>query len=226
MDGIVSLLALADSRLPAGGHAHSGGIEPAMAAGLVRDLDDLGIFLRGRVRSAGLVAAGIAAAVAHRCATADAGFWGLIDAETDARTASPAQRDASRQQGRALLRAGRAAWPAPYYDRLAATPAGPHHAVALGAVGAAAGGDPAGVAHVAGYLAISGPAAAAVRLRGFDPFAVHALLAVLTPEVEAVAAAALRSAAGPPPDLPCVTAPRLDLLAELHARSEVRLFAS
>ncbi len=98
--------------------------------------------------------------------------------------------------------------------------------MALGAVGAAAGCDPAGVAHVAAYLAISGPAAAAVRLRGYDPFAVQALLAALTPDVAEVAELAAHAAEGPPRDLPCATAPRLDLLAELHAASEVRLFAS
>jgi urease accessory protein UreF len=85
---------------------------------------------------------------------------------------------------------------------------------------------PAGVAHVAAYLATSGPAAAAVRLKGFDPFAVHALLVALTPELDAVAEVAAAAAAGPLRDLPCPTAPRLDLLAEAHARTEVRLFAS
>jgi len=276
MDGLVSLLALADSRLPAGGHAHSGGVEPAMAAGLIRDLDDLAVFLRGRLRTAGAVSAAVAAAACHRAAGADAAVWQALDAETDARTASPAQRVASRQQGRALLRAGSVAWPSPLLAGLAsaiataaapaapnadaanrtcgapvpttgarshdypASPirseapaggggapvAGPHHAVALGAVGAAAGCDPAGVAHVAAYLTISGPAAAAVRLRGYDPFAVQALLAALTPEVTAVAQAGAAAAEGPLRDLPCPTAPRLDLLAELHAISEVRLFAS
>jgi urease accessory protein len=322
-EGLVSLLALADSRLPAGGHAHSGGVEPAIASGLIRDLDDLGLFLRSRLWTAGLVSAGLAAAACHRAGWLESAacppgapepheppapnrvpgpngapaphrapaangaaapnrtfreavprsgatapeyptspvrqadtVWRALDAEADARTASPALRLASRQQGRALLRAGRAAWPSPLLDDLA-TPAtatavpnrtfreavptsgtaapkyptspvhsGPHHAVALGAVGAAAGCDPAGVAHVAGYLAISGPAAAAVRLRGYDPFAVHALVATLAPDVTEIAERAAEAARGPLRDLPCATAPRLDLLAELHAASEVRLFAS
>jgi urease accessory protein len=302
--GLVSLLALADSRLPAGGHAHSGGVEAAIATGLIRDLDDLAVFLRSRLRTAGLVAAGLAAAACHRalppppsanrtfreavptsgttapeCLASPVGeldtVWRALDAEADARTASPALRLASRQQGRALLRAGRAAWPSPLLDELATAattttdpnrtfreavptsgatapecpaspvrvevpaevpvegrvqrrqpPYGPHHPVALGAVGAAAGCDPAGVAHVAGYLAISGPGAAAVRLRGYDPFAVQALVAALAPDVTEVAERAAGAARGPLRDLPCATAPRLDLLAELHAASEVRLFAS
>lgn len=224
MDGVAALLVLADSRLPAGGHAHSGGVEAALAAGLVSDLTGLARFLRGRLWTAGLTAAGLAAAAAGLSTVDDR--WSLLDAEADARMPSPAQRAASRQQGRALLRAGRAAWPGRRLDALAAAPAGPHHPVALGAVAVAAGCDPAGAALVAGYLAVSGPAGAAVRLRGFDPLAAHAMVAGLSADIEAVAAQAVAAAAGPLADLPCPAAPRLDLLAELHARAEVRLFAS
>ena len=35
------LLLLLDSRAPAGGHAHSGGMEPAVSAGLVRNFADV-----------------------------------------------------------------------------------------------------------------------------------------------------------------------------------------
>ena len=63
----VAALLLSDSRFPAGGHAHSGGVEPAVTAGTVSDLASLEAFLRGRLRTAGLVAAGLAAAAcAHR----------------------------------------------------------------------------------------------------------------------------------------------------------------
>ena len=259
MGSTTALLLLADGRLPSGGHAHSGGVEAAVAAGWLRTVDDLAVFLRGRLRTAGAVAAGLAAA-----ACADPAGCARLDVEVDARMPSPAQRATSRQQGRALLRAARAAWPAPYLDRLAASPGGPHHAVALGAVAAAAGADPAGAAQLAGYLAVSGPAAAAVRLCGFDPLVVNGAVAALTSEIAAVAARAAVTAnrvadrpAGPAADpdrdartdhagtlgvefiadlgtvaealtggLPAAAAPRLDLLAEMHARAEVRLFAS
>ena len=59
-------LLLSDSRFPAGGHAHSGGVEPAVTAGTVSDLASLEAFLRGRLRTAGLVAAGLAAAACVR----------------------------------------------------------------------------------------------------------------------------------------------------------------
>ena len=116
----VASLLLGDSRFPAGGHAHSGGVEPAVTAGGVTDLVTLDAFLRGRLRTAGLVAAAIAACACSRARGTDGesaapvpddDFWALLDAEADARMPSPAQREASRRQGRALLRAARVAWP-------------------------------------------------------------------------------------------------------------------
>src|SRR3954462_10198504 len=64
---IATLLTLSDSRLPAGGHAHSGGVEQAIAAGVVTDPGSLSTFLRRRLATAGSVAAGFAAAA---CAAA------------------------------------------------------------------------------------------------------------------------------------------------------------
>ncbi|NEA07090.1 urease accessory protein UreF, partial [Streptomyces sp. SID10692] len=56
-----ALLVLADGRFPAGGHAHSGGAEPAVAEGRVHDADSLADFCRGRLHTAGLTAAALAA---------------------------------------------------------------------------------------------------------------------------------------------------------------------
>jgi urease accessory protein len=259
-------LLLSDSRFPAGGHAHSGGVEPAVTAGTVCDLASLEVFLRGRLRTAGLVAAGLAAAA---CARADAEPWGSLDAEADARTPSPAQRAASRRQGRALLRAARVAWPD--NDGLAALAAsgaasaravghagaaraaqgsagwgvtgaataraagggvsteyrgGPHHAVVLGAAASAAGCDAGDAARIAAYQSVAGPASAAVRLLALDPMRATAVLARLAPDVDQIAALAAAAADGPLDELPCPSAPALDLLAEAHIRAEVRLFES
>jgi urease accessory protein len=213
---LAALLVLADGRFPAGGHAHSGGLEAAAAAGAVHDLATLGTFLRGRLRTAGLVTAALAAASA--VPGADLGW---LDTETDARTASGALRAASRRQGRQLARAARAAWPGPAWATLASAP---HHPVALGAAASAAGLQPSAAALVASSSSVSGPATAAVRLLGLDPLAVTGLLADLAGDVDRVAAAATRAAATG--DLPCSSAPLLDIGAEVHATWEVRLFAS
>ncbi|MEV4574721.1 urease accessory UreF family protein [Nonomuraea jabiensis] len=339
-----ALLLLADSRLPAGGHAHSGGTERAIASGAVFDVPSLARFLHGRLHTTGALTATLTAA-AHTHATTtfppipqppitpppatpattstpppaaappttsasdlppaapqspatnagpvtsppstaartstDAGTradarpssnpepraaaevgqpvsgspWVLLDAEVDARTAAPAQRDASRTQGRLLLRVARRVWPSPVLEELARAVPSPHHPIALGAVAYAAGATAEEAAMAAAYHAISGPATAAVRLLGLDPVAVHGLLADLTPDLTAIATEAhltvtkARSTAvadaessthpgfpSRPPDpadprpwlaaLPAYSSPALDLLAEQHARAEVRLFVS
>jgi len=229
------LLLLADSRLPAGGHAHSGGLEAAAAAGSVTGLDGLAGFLRGRLATAGLVSAGLAAAACqHATQVAGGGTprWPWLLAEAAARTPSPAQRRASCAQGRALLRAARAAWPGPVLDSLSRAvrqpgAAGSYHPVVLGACASAAGGLPADAAVIAATASVTGPASAAVRLLGLDPLAVHGLLAGLAEAIATVARSAAEAAtAGDWAALPAASSPGLDLLAERHAREQVALFAS
>nr|BFE88009.1 hypothetical protein GCM10020093_106100 [Planobispora longispora] len=119
------------------------------------------------------------------------GGWTELDAEADARTASPAQREASRVQGRLLLRTARRIWPSPVLDGLAeAVPEGAHHPIALGAAAGAAGCAPEEAALAAAYTSVTGPATAAVRLLGLDPVAVHRLLADLAPDLERTASTA------------------------------------
>jgi urease accessory protein len=219
----VVALVLSDSRFPGGGHVHSGGLEEAASRGLVTDVASLRLFLGGRLRTAGELAA-VFAAASVKCPE-----WSVLDSELDARTPSPAQREASRAQGRATARAGKRAWPSPVLDSLLAVTPRPHHAVVLGVLTGIAGGGPGDAALTAAYLSVSGPASAAVRLLGLDPFAVNAAVTGLSAELHAVAARAEAAAGLPPADLPAPGAPGLDLLAEAHVRhhkEEVRLFAS
>ncbi|MGV9213819.1 urease accessory protein UreF [Micromonospora sp. RB23] len=222
------LLLLADGRFPAGAHAHSGGLEAAVAAGRVTDLDTLEAFLVGRLATAGLVGAAFAAA-AHRAATSAgvrAAVLARLDAELDARTASPALRGVSRRQGRALLRAGRAIWPDGPFDDLPTAPQGAHQPLVLGLLCAAAGLSRAETATVAAYGTVTGAASAGVRLLGLDPYQVQALLVGLADLCDGTAADAARAADHPPERLPAAAAPLADIHAEAHATWEVRLFAS
>lgn len=203
------LLVLADSRFPGGGHAHSGGVEEAAARGLITDENSLESFLGGRLRTNGLMSAAFAAAAVD-------GDWSTLDVELDARTPSPAQRAASRAQGKSTLRAGRVAWPSPRLDELSQ----PHHAIAIGALVCVAQGTPREAAQCSAYLSVSGPASAAVRLLGLDPFRVNAIVARM--DLAAVVDEAVKG-------LPMLGAPALDLFADSHARihqQEVRLFVS
>ncbi|OLB74321.1 MAG: urease accessory protein UreF, partial [Actinobacteria bacterium 13_2_20CM_2_71_6] len=188
-----AMLLLADGRFPSGGHAHSGGLEAAVSAGRVTGVDELESFLRGRLATSGPVVASFAAA-AHLAVGAGSGDLGPLDGELDARTAAPALRLASRRQGRALLRAGRAIWPSPVFDRIPRHPDGPHHAVVLGVTAAAASLSVEEAALIGVYHVITGPASAAVRLLGLDPYQVTGLLARLAGACDAVARTAAASA--------------------------------
>nr|AQT39086.1 UreF [Streptomyces sp.] len=216
-----ALLVLADGRFPAGGHAHSGGAEPAVTAGRIRTADDLADFCRGRLHTSGLTAAALAAAAAH-------GLDPLaLDEAADARTPSPALRATARRLGRQLMRAARATWPSAELATLAAArPRGAHQPVVLGLTARAAGLEPVDAAHCAAYETVSGPATAVVRLLSLDPFEATAVLARLAPELDQVADRAAAAARQGIDALPAASAPLLDITAEAHAAWPVRLFAS
>ncbi|MFB7134138.1 urease accessory protein UreF [Streptomyces sp. NPDC056237] len=220
-----ALFVLADGRFPAGGHAHSGGAEPAVAAGRIKDADSLEEFCRGRLHTAGLVAAALAAAAA-------AGHDPLeLDEAADARTPVRALRTTARKLGRQMMRAARATWPSAELDALAAArPRGAHQPVVLGLAARSAGLAPLDVAHAVAYETVSGPATAAVRLLSLDPFDATAVLARLAPDLDRIAAAAAAAAGRIPEEgvdaLPAASAPLLDITAQQHAAWPVRLFAS
>ena len=135
------LLILADGRFPAGGHAHSGGLEQAVMSGRVRDVEDLFTYLVGRLVTMGRTDAALAALCWSAAPSAD--DVSVVQAEAVARAPSPALREASMAQGRSLLRAAAAVWPEAklgWPPELAAPWAqGPMYPVALGAVGKGAG---------------------------------------------------------------------------------------
>ncbi|MGW3160289.1 urease accessory protein UreF [Streptomyces sp. NPDC001089] len=220
-----ALLVLADGRFPAGGHAHSGGAEAAVRAGRISGATSLEDFCRGRLHTAGLVSAALAAAAALGVDPV------ALDSAADARTPSPALRGAARRLGRQLMRAARAAWPSDELDALAREfPKGVHQPVVLGVAARGAGLGAEDAAHCTAYESVSGPATATVRLLSLDPFDATAVLARLAPEVDRVAhqaaEAARRVAADGVDALPAASAPLLEIGAEAHAAWAVRLFAS
>ncbi|MGW1027227.1 urease accessory protein UreF [Streptomyces sp. NPDC002577] len=220
-----ALLVLADGRFPAGGHAHSGGAEAAVKAGRITDAPSLEEFCRGRLHTAGLVSAALAAAAALGLDP------GELDEAADARTPSPALRTAARRLGRQMMRAARATWPHPELDAVARSfPKGAHQPVVLGVAARAAGLGPVDAAYCSAYESVSGAATATVRLLSLDPFDATGVLARLAPELDRVALAAsdaARLALDEGVDvLPAGGAPLLEISAEAHAAWAVRLFAS
>ena len=235
--GNAGLLLLADSRVPSGGHVHSGGVEALVDRGLLRDVEDLALFLAARIRTTALVTASLTAA-----ANAVSGIgpysdhyhsqgWSRWDMAVEVRTPAKALREASRAQGAALMRTAVLAWPEDGAVRALAQLGRPHQPLVLGAASAAAGATPAQAAALAVHHLVGGAATAAVRLLGLDPLrvaAVQAGLASLADHTAARAAAAAELAvhADDPDLLPADATPLPEIMAELHNASEVTLFAS
>jgi len=211
MSSLSTLLTLSDSRLPTGGHVHSGGVEEAVSSGLVVDLPTLRAFLRRRIRTHGLVTASVASAVHAGMLSADE-----ADRETDARTPAPAARTASRAQGRGLARLARKVWPASDWEEVGVKP---HLGVAAGVVGVAGGLAPEHTALAVVYTTMTGSATAAQRLLALDPGDVAALTFELAPLCDQTAAAAAK-------ELADLSDPLLDVLAQRHTARERPLFAS
>jgi urease accessory protein len=211
MANLATLLALADSRLPTGGHVHSGCMEEAVTSGMVSDVETLRAFLRRRIRTHGLVTASLAAALHAGRLTTDA-----ADRETDARTAAPASRRASRAQGRGLARLAGRVWPNADWPALGTTP---HLAVAAGVVGVVSGLTPDQTALSLVYTTMTGSATAAQRLLALDPADVAILTFELSALCEETAAVAVT-------DLADLSDPLLDVLAQGHAERERPLFVS
>jgi urease accessory protein len=244
------LIMLTDGRFPSGGHAYSAGMEQAVTWGDVVDLTTAESFAIGRATTSSMAAAQITATAAViATASSDPATVGALldglDAEVDARLASAAAREVSRQQGRRLLRAVRGVWPEPLARLSRPGPAGRdvmddrHGWVVVGAATGLLGVGPADAATVALYDLVGTPMWAAVRLLGLDPVATAGVVARLVagyePSIRRLAAVATHetalrlSASGRPIDLSWIswsTAPMSDLAAEAHQRREERLFAS
>ena len=229
----LALLLLGDGRFPAGGHAHSAGAESAVADGRIVDLATMEAFVVGRLWTAGLVDASLAAATAvrvGRCTGSDTLRTTVseLDAEADARIPIEPLRAASRRLGRQLVRVSSRCWPAAdlvaLIDEL---PDGAHLPVALGTVGVVAGLGPVDVARLTTHHTITTAAQAALRLLGLDPYDVAASTVRLGEVAAAVVDEAMAWSVVPDlADLPARTGPLVEIAAVEHRRWEYRLFAT
>ncbi|PWJ52917.1 urease accessory protein [Quadrisphaera granulorum] len=193
-----------------------------MVDGYVRDEASLGTLLRRRLLTAGVVAAHLAAA---SCAAPDANTLRVLDGEAEVRLPAPAAREASRAQGRGLVRVASVAWPSAAWAALGQVARAPHHPLAIGVATAAAGGSPRDAALVALYLTGTATATAAARLLGLDPVTVAAVLASLGPLQDALATDASEAVARGD-EVPAESDPLTDLLVTRHAPRQDKLFAS
>lgn len=218
-----ALFLLADGRLPAGGYAHSGGLEPVVQLEGLTDASGLNDFFEGRASTAGMVAASFAAAACKAAQEENQSLLVELDRQMDARTPSTATRAVSRALGRQLLRVLMNIRPIPLHDQLRRDL---HQPLVYGVAAASFGLTPQDAAGVVLYESVAGPAAAAVKVLSIDPFAVQAVLVGLMPLLDRLTGEAAAYADSAPDQLPALSTPLLDIAAEQHRNWGVRLFAS
>lgn len=221
MHADLALMLLADARLPVAGHTQSGQLEAALASGL----PPLAIpaYLVTRLETITAVEAGTTVVAAHRSRTSGSAA-GLLEVERAwaARTPSPALREASRTQGRTLLRLAGRLWPTARGVLAAADLPGPGRAVVLGAVAAHLDLPPASLARLVGYDDVQTVCAAALKLTPLDPAEVTAWVRDALPAVDALAARV--APLTEPEEIPASGNPAIEAWAQAHAATSRRLF--
>lgn len=227
MNEFLAVLQLADGLFPAGGFAHSFGLETYAQSGVVRDGAGLQAFLVAQLEGSSGPADAVAVALVTRAAAAgDMAACLLADERLEAMKCVPELRAASRQMGRQTARVAAALGPDAFLGDLARaidderTPG--HHAVAFGAVAGRSGADPEAAAAAFLYSASSLLVSAALRLMPLGQVEGQAVLASLRPRIARLAATAARLGLE---DMWSFS-PGLELAAIRHASLEMRLFRS
>jgi urease accessory protein len=236
----ISLLLLTDGRFPAGGYAHSAGLEAAVQAGL--EVEAVPGYLVGRIVGVGSAESRLAVAAARAARLGDLEALLRLDAEALARCPSPPLRTAASRLGAQLLRSAAIVWPddetLARYRRESGSTGAPTgvstgastgvatpRPIAFGVVAAAAGLDDHALAEAYLYEDASTVTTAAVRLLPVDSALAVRWLVDAAPLLERLA----REAAEQTDDvrlLPAGFAPAIELRSLAHAAREGKLFAS
>jgi len=234
--GSLAMLQFADGLFPAGGFAHSFGLETYAQDGRVRDRDDLMAFITAHLEGAAGPADAVAVALAVRqAAHGDVAGWIALDEHLDALKAVPEFRAASRQMGRQTLRvaaaleserpdAAAAEWAfLTTLSRMVDEGLAPgHHAPVFGAALGSAGVDAESAAAAYLYSTTALLVGAGLRLLALGQLDGQRVLAASRPIITRLASAAAGAEIG---DIWSFT-PGLELAGLRHATLDARLFRS
>jgi urease accessory protein len=223
----LAALQFADGLFPAGGFAHSLGLETYVQDGVVRDRAGLeafvGAFLDGSAGPTDAVAVAVAVRLA---AEGDVASWLELDTRLEAMKPVPESREASRQMGRQTLRVAAALGPdrvlAELAHAVAEGLAPGHHAAVFGAALGRAGVEPEVAAAAYLHSTVTLLVGAGLRLMALGQLDGQRVVAAMRPRIERLAAAA---AAAAPAEMWSFN-PGLELAGIRHATLDTRLFRS
>jgi urease accessory protein len=224
---LLALVQFADGLFPAGGFAHSFGLETYTQDGRVSDRAGLEAFVVAHLEGAAGPADAVAVAVAVRAAAvADQPAWLELDGRLEAMKTVPEFRAGSRQMGRQTARVAAAVAPDPFVATLARaiedglTPG--HHAAVFGAALGRRGVDAEPAAAAFLYSTAALLVGAGLRLIALGQLDGQKVLTAVLPRVAQLAATAAVTPVG---EMWSFT-PALELAGLRHAGLEMRLFRS
>ncbi|MGB6431415.1 MAG: urease accessory UreF family protein [Candidatus Acidiferrales bacterium] len=226
-DALLSLLQFSDGLFPAGGYAHSLGLETYVQSGTVNDAAGVESFVRAYLENSAGPTDAVAAISASRAAAAgDLAACVELDGALEAMKCAAELRDASRQMGRQTLRIAAAvsesAIIAEFFAAVTSGRTPGHHAVAFGLIANAQGWDARSTASALLYAVSAQLVGAALRLMPLGQLAGQRILWNLRPVIARLAAEAERGAA----DEIWSFVPAIEIAAMQHAQLSARLFRS
>jgi urease accessory protein len=224
---LLAMLQFADGLFPAGGFAHSFGLETYVQEGRVKDRAGVEAFVAAHLEGSAGPSDAVAVAVSVRLAgRGDVPAALELDRRLDAMKVAPELRAASRQMGRQTLRVAAALGTDEVLSELArAVDAGlapGHHAIAFGAALGRSGVDPERAAAAFLYSTATTLAGAALRLMPLGQLDAQRVLAGARDRIARLA----RAAAGATPDDMWSFGVALEIAGIRHATLDARLFRS
>lgn len=226
-EALVSLLRFADGLFPAGGYAHSLGLETYVQRGAIVDADGAESYLCDYLdASAGPCDAVAAVGALEAASRNDLAALLDFDRALDAMKPALELREASRQMGRQALRVAAATVRAPIveqFERSAADALAPcHHAIVFGLIGGVCGWTPENAATAYLYSSAAQLVGAALRLLPVGQLEGQRILARAEARITRLA----RDAAGRSFEEIWSFGPGIEIAAMQHAALDARLFRS